>query len=231
MNFSLAEGLRRSVVNVAARLGMYQNRNETYLDYLYSLININKGMYILDVGGGNGDILSIIMDDLKQKAYGVVFDINLEALKRGKKTRRDLEFVLASAENMPFKNNSFDLALIVTVLEYLSKPSECTKDLFRIIKGNGFVFVIHPNLKWFIEPLTKWPVLSFLPKIVQRAVMSHTPMYTHVNLKISIKNIVRSFLDEGFIQMNRFPIYHSNFMKFLVWPPSWRIYFQKKTGD
>lgn len=229
MNFNLVKNLRLSFIKIAARLGLYQNRNEGYVDYLHSVINIREGMRILDVGGASGDILFKLIDDANQNNRGVVLDLDLEALQQGKKRGGNLEFVYSDAENMPFRNNIFHLALTITVLEYLSKPSRCIKELSRIIKDDGFIFVVLPNLQWFIEPYTKWPLLSFLPKAVQKKVMDYTPTYTHINLDVNIKNIVTAFINERFIQIYRFPIYHSRFMKFLFWPPSWRIYFKKRT--
>lgn len=231
LNFNLVENLRHNVIKIAQMLFMYKNRNISYVDYLLNLINIFEGMYILDVGGSDGDILSKLIDDQNQDNRGVVLDIDLEALKRGKKKGSNLEFIHADAEKMPFRNNSFHLTLTITVLEYLLRPFQCIKELSRIVKGNGYVFVILPNLQWFFEPYTKWPLLSFFPKVIQKRVMDHTPAYTHINLDVNIKNVITTFNTEGFIQLYRFPIYHSSFMKILIWPPSWRIYLKKKDNS
>jgi len=58
--------------------------------------------------------------------------------------------VVADGKNLPFKNNSFDLVLIESVLEHVNEPEKVIKEAYRVLKKSGkvyisipFVFVFH----------------------------------------------------------------------------------------
>src|SRR3989344_4807657 len=62
--------------------------------------------------------------------------------------------VVADGKNLPFKDNSFDLVLIESVLEHVDEPERVIKEAYRVLKFKGriyisipFVFVFHgsPN--------------------------------------------------------------------------------------
>ena len=47
----------------------------------------------------------------------------------------------ADAKKLPFKNNSYETAIMLQVLEYLDKPQEAIKEAARVLKKGG-VFII-----------------------------------------------------------------------------------------
>ncbi|MBI2498719.1 methyltransferase domain-containing protein [Candidatus Woesearchaeota archaeon] len=62
--------------------------------------------------------------------------------------------VVADGKEIPFKDNSFDLVLIESVLEHVDEPERVIKEAYRVLKSRGriyisipFVFVFHgsPN--------------------------------------------------------------------------------------
>lgn len=60
--------------------------------------------------------------------------------------------VIASAENLPFNENSFDIALSFQVLEHLENPEKSIREIRRVLKKGGVVFAsthgiwnYHPN--------------------------------------------------------------------------------------
>lgn len=62
--------------------------------------------------------------------------------------------VVGDGKNLPFKNDSFDLVLIESVLEHIDEPEIVIKEAYRVLKSKGkiyisipFVFVFHgsPN--------------------------------------------------------------------------------------
>jgi SAM-dependent methyltransferase len=46
---------------------------------------------------------------------------------------------------LPFPDNNFDLAVSIDVHEHLKDPIPVTKELYRVVKGNGKVVVTTPN--------------------------------------------------------------------------------------
>jgi len=79
-------------------------------------------MQIIDVGGGTADITKLVLDNsFEKKFYNNVvtmFDINMEMLKIGKEKllkngiMGNANVLLGNAEQLPFKDNSFDVYLI-----------------------------------------------------------------------------------------------------------------------
>src|SRR3989338_4936988 len=54
--------------------------------------------------------------------------------------------VLADAHNLPFKNNSFDITLMLQMIEYLSDPQKAIREAFRVLKKRGTVIATAPFL-------------------------------------------------------------------------------------
>ena len=79
---------------------------------LIEIMNINSYDRIIDVGSGTGDISKIILKENKNVSIYSV-DLNLKMLNEAKKQlndqqKKNIKFINANAENLPFENNFFD---------------------------------------------------------------------------------------------------------------------------
>lgn len=54
--------------------------------------------------------------------------------------------VLAAAESLPFKESAFDGALALNVLEHVKDPFLCARELRRVVKPGGKIYVMIPFL-------------------------------------------------------------------------------------
>lgn len=97
---------------------------------------------ILDIGCGTGKN----MEELQRfgDVYGL--DSSTEALsfcrKRGLKNIK-----LGSAEDMPFKPNSFDLITLLDVLEH-TDDNQTLQEVYRILQKDGLLIITIPAFKW-----------------------------------------------------------------------------------
>lgn len=89
--------------------------------------NFNLG---LEIGVGTGRFSSRL--NIK---YGI--DISFNMLKLAKE--RKVIVMNAKAENLPFKNSSFDLTLIVVSICFIKHPFLALKEANRILKNGGRV--------------------------------------------------------------------------------------------
>jgi len=48
--------------------------------------------------------------------------------------------IILDSHNIPFKKNSFDAVIIQAVLEHVLSPSQCVKEIHRVLKKKGFVY-------------------------------------------------------------------------------------------
>ena len=61
--------------------------------------------------------------------------------------------VLGVAERLPFKDNSFDAALSLNVLEHVKDPFQAARELIRVLKPGGELMCVAP----FLQPLHGYP--------------------------------------------------------------------------
>ncbi len=92
---------------------------------------------VLDVGCGWGRELVRFKD-----AVGV--DVCLPFLKTAKNYTSN-ELVLSDASSLPFRDNSFDLAIMSEVIEHLYSPDEAIKQIKRALREGGKIIVQTPN--------------------------------------------------------------------------------------
>ena len=87
---------------------------------------------ILDSGSGFGDIL------LAWHRYGVGIDLNRVKVRiahqRRKRIESPAEFIVADAEELPFRGGSFRFAVSLNVLEHLSNPGRAVAEIGRVLQ-------------------------------------------------------------------------------------------------
>ncbi|MFC1624974.1 methyltransferase domain-containing protein [Patescibacteria group bacterium] len=132
-----------------------------------SLIKIKKGMQVLDLGAGRGE-LSIILAkkgvfvksvDYSQDSIKII----KESIKKvDKKTKGKIKVIRANAQKLPFSNSSFDLVFLLDTVEHLY-PEELKKTLLevkRVLKPGGKLVLHTPN-KLLIKVLYFFSKLFF----------------------------------------------------------------------
>lgn len=97
-------------------------------------ISIDPRYKILDLGCGTG----LLFEFLNRKINLIGIDISREMLKLSKEPER----ILGDLENLPFKDNSFDLVFSFTVIQNLP-GLKVFEEVKNILKHNGlFVFTV-----------------------------------------------------------------------------------------
>lgn len=100
-----------------------------------------KRNLLLDVGCGNG-LFTVPLADLFNFVVGV--DLSKGMIKRCKEKRDNLDFILASATDLPLKDNVFDAVISLSVLEYIKPKSsveKTLKEISRTAKNDSFIFL------------------------------------------------------------------------------------------
>lgn len=98
---------------------------------------------VLDCGCGYGRSTGFI----KTKAKKIVaLDISKKALSKAiKYTKRKAHLINADAEDLPFKDKTFDLVLSIEVLSYTDNPEKALKEISRVLKDNGVAIISIEN--------------------------------------------------------------------------------------
>lgn len=105
---------------------------------------IPSGSAVLDIGCATG----YFAQELKKKScktWGV--DIDAEALNFAKKYCNDVfQADLNSLKTLPFKKNSFDVILLMDVIEHLTNPNQLLSGIKQYLKPSGKLILSTPNI-------------------------------------------------------------------------------------
>jgi len=107
---------------------------------LYLEVGLKDAKRILDVGCGSG----IVTRDLAHLTRGEVVGIDKseDMIKVGREVLKQYDNVslkVASAENLPFDGNSFDIVTCNLVLMWSSNPQRVVDEMARVVKHGGRV--------------------------------------------------------------------------------------------
>lgn len=97
---------------------------------------------ILEVGCGEGSKLAYIAG-INKKATGL--DVSPKAIKIASSQYPQYKFKQANAENLPFKDGSFDLTYSAFTLEHTDRPESVINEMFRVTKNHGYLAFVAPN--------------------------------------------------------------------------------------
>ncbi|WP_448587291.1 class I SAM-dependent methyltransferase [Thermocrinis sp.] len=115
---------------------------------------LGKDGNLLDVGTGTGEVL--VQSNLK--GMGVGIDISFEMLKIAKNKCKECSFVLADAENLPFKESTFENITLSLVYRHLYDRKSFLREAHRVLIRGGSLAILDINKFWLT------PILVFFMK-------------------------------------------------------------------
>ena len=105
------------------------------------LLSPQRGETLLDVGCGTGNLL-LFLNNTGVKTVGIDPSPYMLGKARGK-LREKTPLVQARAEELPFKDKSFDMLILVTTLEFVDDPRQAIKEAFRVTRERIFLGVLN----------------------------------------------------------------------------------------
>jgi len=119
---------------------------------------IKENARVLDIGCGTGDFLACFKRK-GHKCYGL--DTSKTAFKLAKAKLGQNIFNCKLGE-CHFSSGSFDVILLSHVIEHFSNPNEELKEIYRVLKDDGTLFISTPNIDSFEFKIAKeeWYGLS-----------------------------------------------------------------------
>jgi SAM-dependent methyltransferase len=109
---------------------------QSFLDWL----DAPKNLKWLDVGCGNGAFTEELIARYAPAAVSAI-DPSDEQLTYAR-TRPGVEmaeFHVGDAENLPFGNRTFDVAVMALVISFLSDPDKAAAEMARVVRAGGWV--------------------------------------------------------------------------------------------
>jgi len=124
--------------------------NDNMRRKVVEVFDAGRDSRVLDVGCGTGYTTEAI---LKRLGHGQVVGVDLtpEQLRRSKEKLKseNLALVRGDAENLPFRENTFDATISIGAIEYFPNPRKAVKEMRRVVKSGGKVAIGGPEYKWF----------------------------------------------------------------------------------
>lgn len=130
------------------------------LDIMLSVLDIQRSNLVVDLGCGSGNATFMIASRAKRV---IGLDISDSALRfcnkrKGKNGFDNVEFRKIKKDKLPLSPGIADCVIFSEVIEHLeiNKYSRILKQISRILKPNGKLFITTPNYR------SPWPIVEFV---------------------------------------------------------------------
>jgi len=107
---------------------------------LINIMNPSPNQKIIDVACGTGDIAKTLIRNSNQLNEIICVDPNEKMIQKGKeklKSFKNINWIVAAAENLPFNDNSFDFYSISFGLRNTKNLNLALSEAYRILKPGG----------------------------------------------------------------------------------------------
>lgn len=135
------------------------------------------------------------------------------ATERAKEDGLEIEYLLGSAEALPWADASFDVCLVPELLEHVPNWSTCLSELARILRPGGILFLSTNNVLCPVQQEFDLPLYSWYPAPLKRryeklAVTTRPELVNHAQYPavnwFSYYSLRRSFAELGMRTQDRF---------------------------
>jgi SAM-dependent methyltransferase len=125
------------------------------------------GKEVLDAGCGNGYGLRMLAAAGPARLVGV--DLSAEAVTRAQQEAAGAaEVVEGDVHDLPFGDESFDVAVCFEVIEHVERQDEVLRELRRVLRPHGTLLISSPNRDVY-TPGNPHHVHEFLPEELEAA--------------------------------------------------------------
>ena len=140
---------------------------------LINMMNPSLKSNLIDVGCGTGDIGKLFLDHTKTDLAITCVDPNKSMVKKGKEKLikyKNIDWIIASAENLPVKDNVFDFYTISFGLRNTKNINKALSEAYRVLKPGGrflcleFSKIQNENLNFIYKNYSK--IIPFIGSIV-----------------------------------------------------------------
>lgn len=118
---------------------------------LAELCHINNNKYVLVVGSGTGASAYKLYKEYKCKMVGI--DLHPRMVEEASKDYQEIKFQLADIQNLPFKNNTFDVVISESVTAFSPDKLKALKEYKRVVKPKGYIGL--NEVTWASKPSKK----------------------------------------------------------------------------
>jgi len=167
---------------------------ELELSLLLKAVEPKKDKTLLDVGIGTGFFAT------RLRSYGLDIkgiDPSEKMLEVAKK--RGFEVKIGSGENIPFENESFDIVLAMTSMEFSKDPKKFLSEMVRVAKTEGKIVVAVLNI------LSLYGLSRRVRGFYKKSLFSEAHFYNYWELKFLLRNHLKNLKVSSSVFFNPAP--------------------------
>jgi len=114
---------------------------------LSGLIPKDEDVRVLDVGTGMADTARFLLQHLSKHSHVVSLDPSEEVLTKARSTlsiedRRRIKLIQGSADELKFRNGSFDIVVSVMVMHHIEAVDKSIAEMSRVLKPEGRLIIV-----------------------------------------------------------------------------------------
>jgi demethylmenaquinone methyltransferase/2-methoxy-6-polyprenyl-1,4-benzoquinol methylase len=140
--------------------------------FAIGMADLKPGQCVLDLAGGTGDLTRLMAPRVGRKGLVVLSDINAAMLGNGRSQLLDkgiagnVDFAQANAEQLPFRDNSFDLVTMAFGLRNVTDKQQALNSIYRVLRPGGRLLVLEFSRPVAaLKPAYDFYSFSILPKL------------------------------------------------------------------
>ena len=154
---------------------------EKFKTLLLNSITVKDGDSVLDVGCGNGTLLSRIAKLKSIRGFGT--DISPQMIKNAIARHPEFQFAVSNCEKIPFDDGSMDIVSVCAAYHHFPNVNAFALEAKRLLKKGGSLYIAEVHL----------------PPVIRHAANIFLPLSKDGDVKFySVKEIVSAFSNVGF---------------------------------
>ncbi len=176
---------------------------------------ITKGKKLLEIGCGAGTNTVYIAK--RTGADITAIDLSPDMVETAKSKARKLKnvnFRVADAQKLPFKDNSFDIAISQSVTSFTKDKLKAIKEYKRVLKKGGFLGLIEPT--WLHSKPPK-DLVNYIKNVTDGCSPETEDKWSGLMKKAGLKEVIAHARKMGYIEQFSSEIRLVGFSMFGAW--------------
>ena len=172
---------------------------------LLNMMNPTSNSKLADVACGTGDIAKLFLNNFSKENSVTCVDPNKNMIKKGKqklKNFKNIDWIIASAEKLPLKNNSYDYYTISFGIRNTKNLTKALKEAYRVLKPGGRFFCLefskiqNQNLDFLYKKYSK--LIPSLGKIILGKKEPYEYLIKSIESFVSQDELINLMIKNGF---------------------------------